>query len=72
MGLPRRCSHKKIRVPMQENQETASIPGSRRIPEVGNGNPLQYSCLEKSVDRGGWWAAVYQVAKSWAGLSTQA
>ena len=33
-----------------------SIPGSGRSPEVGNGNPLQYSCLENSVDRGAWWA----------------
>ena len=30
----------------------------------GNGNPLQYSCLENSVDRGAWWAAVYGVAQS--------
>ena len=31
----------------------------------GNGNPLQYSCLENSVDRGAWWAAVHGVAQSW-------
>ena len=30
----------------------------------GNGNPLQYSCLENSVDRGAWWAAVYRAAQS--------
>ena len=30
----------------------------------GNGNPLQYSCLENSVDGGAWWAAVHEVAKS--------
>ena len=35
------------------------------IPGVGNGNPLQYSCLENSMDRGAWWAAVHRVAKSW-------
>ena len=34
----------------------------------GNGNPLQYSCLENPVDRGAWWAAVYGVAQSWAQL----
>ena len=31
----------------------------------GNGNPLQYSCLENTMDRGAWWAATYGVAQSW-------
>ena len=31
----------------------------------GNGNPLQYSCLENPMDGGAWWAAVYGVAQSW-------
>ena len=31
----------------------------------GHGNPLQYSCLENSMDRGAWWATVHAVAKSW-------
>ena len=35
-----------------------SIPGSGRSPR-GNGNPLQYSCLENSMDRGAWWATVH-------------
>ena len=35
----------------------------------GNGNPLQYSCLENPMDRGAWWAAVHGVAKSWTRLS---
>ena len=35
----------------------------------GNGNPLQYSCLENSVDRGAWWAAIYAVAQSWIQLT---
>jgi len=34
----------------------ASIPGSGRSPGEGNGNPLQYSCLENPMDRGAWWA----------------
>ena len=34
----------------------------------GNGNPLQYSCLENPRDRGAWWAAVYGVAQSWTQL----
>ena len=40
------------------------ISGLRRCPGVRNGNPLQYSCLENSMDRGTWWATVYGVAKS--------
>ena len=40
------------------------IPGMGRSPGEGNGNPLQYSCLEKSADRGAWWAIIHGVAKS--------
>ena len=40
------------------------IPRSERFPGVGNGNPLQYSCLENSMDRGVWWATVHGVGKS--------
>ena len=45
------------------------IPGSGRSPGEGNGNPLQYSCLENPMDRGAWWATVHGVAKSWTKLS---
>ena len=38
------------------------------IDGEGNGNPLQYSCLGNSVDRGAWWAAVHRVAQSWTQL----
>ena len=37
------------------NADVSSIPGSERSLGVGNGNPLQYSCLENSMDRGNWW-----------------
>ena len=40
------------------------IPGSGRFPGEGNGNPLQYSCLENYMDRGGWRAIVHGVTKS--------
>ena len=40
------------------------IPGSGRFPGEGNGNLLQYSCLENSMDRGAWWATAYRVTKS--------
>ena len=45
-----------------------SIPGLERTPREGNGNPLQYSCLENPMDRGAWWAMVHKVAKSWIRL----
>ena len=41
-----------------------SIPGLGRSPGEGNGNPLQYSCLENPMDGGAWWAAIYVVAQS--------
>ena len=44
--------------------DMCSIPGSGRSPREGHGNPLQYSCLENLMDRGGWWATVHEVAKS--------
>ena len=48
--------------------DLGSIPGSGRYPGEGNGNPLQYSCLENPRDRGAWWAVVYGVAQSWIRL----
>ena len=49
--------------------DLGSIPGLGRSPGEGNGNPLQYSCLENPMDRGAWWATVHRVAKSWTRLS---
>ena len=46
------------------------IPGSGRSLGGGNGNPLQYSCLENSMDREAWWATVHGVTRSWMWLST--
>ena len=40
------------------------IPGSERSPGEGNGNPLQYSCLENPISGGAWWATVHGVAES--------
>ena len=39
-------------------------PGLGRSPGGGNGNPLQYSCLDNPMVRGAWWATVHEVAKS--------
>ena len=52
--------------------DTGLIPGSARSPGEGEGNGLQYSCLEDTMARGAWWAAVQGVTKSWIGLSTHA
>ena len=45
-------------------RDVGSIPGSERSLEGGHGNPLWYSCLENSMDRGAWQATVHRVAKS--------
>ena len=50
-------------------EDPGSIPGLGRSPGEGNGNSLQYSCLENSMDREAWWATVQGVAKSWTQLS---
>ena len=49
--------------------DVGSIPGSGRPPRTGNGNPLQYSCLENPMDRGAWQSTVHGVAKSRTRLS---
>ena len=45
-------------------RDAGSIPGLGRSPGVGNGNPLQYSCLENSIDRENWWATAHGVTKT--------
>ena len=50
-------------------RDPGSIPRSGRSPEEWNGNPLQYPCLENSMDGGAWWAIVHGIAKSWTQLS---
>ena len=49
--------------------DPSSISGSESYPGEGNGNPLQYSCLENPMDRGARWATVHGVTKSWTRLS---
>ena len=46
-------------------RDVGLILESGRSPGGGHGNPLQYSCLENSMDKGAWWATVHEVAKSW-------
>ena len=52
-----------------DTRDTNLIPGSGRPLGVGNGNPLQYSFLENSMDIGAWWATVHGVAKNQTRLS---
>ena len=52
-----------------DTRDAGSIPGSGSSPGEGNGNPLQYSCLENPTDRGDRWATVYVVTKSRTRLS---
>ena len=47
------------------SRDTGSIPGSGRCSEAENGNPLQYSCLESTMDRGAWRATVHRVTIPW-------
>ena len=49
---------------MQETGDASSIPRSGISPGEGHGNPLQYSCLENSMDRRAWWATAHGVANS--------
>ena len=52
-------------------EDPSSIPGSQISPGEGNGNPVQYSCLENSMDRGVWQATIHGVTKSRKQLSNQ-
>ena len=54
----------------KEMQETwVQILGSETSSEVGDGNPLQYSCWENPMDRGAWWTTAHRTAKNWTQLS---
>ena len=64
IGLPRWHSSKEYATSAGDARDVGLIPGSGRSPGVGNGNLLQYSRLENSMDRGGGRATVHGVAKS--------
>ena len=57
-----------VKNPPANAGDVGSIPGSGRSPGVGNGNPLQYSCLKNPMGRGAWQTTVLGVAKSWTQL----
>ena len=59
-----------VKNPPANAGDVGLTPGLGRSPGVGNGNPLQYSCLGNPMDRGAWWATVHSIAKSRTRLST--
>jgi len=61
LGLPWWLRHKESACNVVD---LGLIPGLGRSPAEGNGNPLQYSCLENPMDSGAWWATVHRVTKS--------
>ena len=64
LGFPGSSVLKNLPVNAGDAGDVGLIPGLRRSPGEGNGNPLQYSCLENPMDRGAWWAIGHGVAKS--------
>ena len=58
VGLPRWLSGKESTCIAGDTGDAGSFPGSGRSRVEGNGNPLQYSCLENPMNRGAWWATV--------------
>ena len=69
-GFPDATVVKNLPVNAGDARVVGSIPGLGRSPREGNGNPLQYSCLGNSMDRGAWRATVHGATKSQAWLST--
>ena len=62
-GFPGGTVVKNLPANTGDTRDAVSIPGSGRSPGVENGNLLQYSCLENSIDRGAWQAIVHGVTK---------
>ena len=58
------CNAKNTAANAGDARDMGSFPGLGRSSGVGNGNPLQYSCLENFTDRGAWWATVHVVTKN--------
>ena len=64
MGLPWWLSSKQSSCSAGDAEDAGLIPGSGRSSGGANGNKVQYSCLENSMDRGAWWATIHGVAKN--------
>ena len=59
------CVDSVVKNPPINAGDMGLIPGSGGSPRVGNGNPLQYSCLRNPMDRGTWQATAHEIAKNW-------
>ena len=70
MGFPGGIVVKNPPANAGDARDTGLFPGWERSTGGGNGNLLQYSCLENSMDRGVWWLIVHRVANSWTRLSS--
>ena len=69
MGFPGGPDGKEFACSVRATGDRGSVPGLGRSPGEGNGNPLEYSCLENPTDRGAWQATVHGVAMSQTRLS---
>ena len=67
-GFPDGSAGKELTCKAAVTGDLSLIPGSRRYPGGGHGNPLQHSCLKNPMDRGAWQGTVHGVAKSWTQL----
>ena len=63
LGFPGGSVEKNLPANAGDTGNVGLIPGLGRSPGGGNGNPLQYSCLENSIDKETWWATVHGVTK---------
>ena len=65
IGFPDGTVVKNLPTNTEDARDMSLIPGSGRSPGKGNGNPLQYSCLENFMDRGAWQDTVRGIKNSW-------
>ena len=65
IGFPDGTVVKNLPTNTEDARDMSLIPGSGRSPGKGNGNPLQYSCLENFMDRGAWQDTVHGIKNSW-------
>ena len=68
-GFPGGAVVKKLPANKGDTRDSGSVSGLGRSPRIGNSNPLQYSCLENSMDREAWWATIHVFTKSQTWLS---
>ena len=65
LGFPGSAEVKNLPANAGDTRDVDLIPRLGRFPGEGNGNPLQYSCLKNSMNRGTWWITVHGITKKW-------